>query len=299
MQPLARFRDDLLKQLPDPLLCIDVGARWGADIALLLLKERAKLLCFDPDEAECARLQALQPISEVEYVPLALSSDGRELQLTVTREPACSSIYEPLPVLYEHYPALEVIVPERAVTVPSTSLDEYLQGRELGKPDLLKLDTQGSELDILRGSINSLSAACMIDIEVEFNPIYRGQALFGDVDVFLRARGFSLWRLPLLVHYAPTNFPCAETPVQAVSTPPERREDANPGNGQLFWAQAHYVRTECLIADERRIAAPLARRAAVIASAYGYWDLALMVLAKCADTGHEAAALRNLLTAAQ
>jgi FkbM family methyltransferase len=299
MQPLASFRADLLNQLPQPLLCVDVGARWGADSALLLLKERAKLLCFDPDEAECSRLQALHPISEVEYVPLALSSDGRELRITLTREPACSSIFEPLPALYEHYPALEVIVPERAVTVPSTSLDEYLEGRDLGKPDLLKLDTQGSELDILRGSINSLSAACMIDIEVEFNPIYRGQALFGDVDVFLRAHGFLLWRLPLLVHYAPANFLCAETPLQAVSTPPERREEANPGNGQLFWAQAHYVRTECLVADERRIAAPLARRAAVIASAYGYWDLALMVLAKCADTGHEAGALRDLLTAAR
>jgi FkbM family methyltransferase len=292
---LEQFRRDLLSQIDTPLLCVDVGARWGVDSALLLLKERAKLLCFDPDEEECARLQVHHSLDEVEYVPLALSSDGRELSLTITRQPACSSIFGPEEALYTHYPALVDIVPERVVSVPSTSLDKYLADRGLSKPDLLKLDTQGSELDILKGAVNNLSAACMIDIEVEFNPIYRGQALFGEVDLFMRANGFSLWRLPMLVHYAPKNFPASETPVQALSVP-GCLETVNPGNGQLFWAQAHYVRSECLVTDARPISAAFAHRAAAVASAYGYWDLALMVLEKCDATNFEASTLRGFLS---
>lgn len=70
----------------------------------------------------------------------------------------------------------------------------------------------------------------------------------------------------------------------------------SPGNGQLFWGNAHYVKTECLATDHRPVAAESAKRAAAIASAYGYWDLALMVLGKCKDTSFEASTLRGLLS---
>lgn len=291
---LEQFRRNLLSRV-ELLLCVDVGARWGVDSALLLLKEKAKLLCFDPDEEECARLQIDHSLDAVEYVPLALSSDGRELSLTITRQPACSSIYPPMEAMYRHYPALIDIEPERVVSVPSTSLDKFLADRGLQRPDLLKLDTQGSELDILQGAVNNLSAVCMIDIEVEFNPIYSGQALFGEIDLFMRTHGFSLWRLPALVHYAPETFPSLKTPFQAVSHP-GRLETVNPGNGQLFWGQAHYVRSEFLPTSPRPLSADFAYRAAVIASAYGYWDLALLVLEKCKDAAFEASSLRELLS---
>lgn len=292
---LAQFRNDLLDKLPERLLCVDVGARWGADNTLMLLKHKAKLLCFDPDAEECARLQALHPIDEVEYVPQALSQDGSELTLYTTREPACSSIFPPIEAIYSNYPALDIITPVQSDQVPSTTLDRYLATVELGLPDLYKLDTQGSELDILKGGVASLAGACMIDIEVEFNPLYGGQALFGDVDVFMRSHGFVLWRLPLLVHYTPAEVAAASTAISSISTPPGRFEVSNPGNGQLFWAQAHYVRSKCLITDPTDIDAHFARKAAAITSAYGYWDLALMALKKCPDTQEEAQVLQTLL----
>ena len=228
-------------------------------------------------------------------MPLALGADNNDLSLTITKEPACSSVFSPIESIYENYPALDVIRPERIVSVPSTTLDAYLATRGMGKPSAFKLDTQGSELAILKGSIDNLSEACMIDIEVEFNPLYQGQALFHEVDAFLRGQGFALWRLPQLVHYTPEHFSASETAVESVSTPPARVERSNPGNGQLFWAQAHYVRASSLVWDSTSISAEFARRAAVIASAYGYWDLSLMVLAKCSETAPEASTLRSIL----
>lgn len=292
---LDEFRRTLLSKIERRLLCVDVGARWGVDSALLALKGKAKLLCFDPDEEECARLQAGHSIDELEYVPIALSSDGRDLSLTITQEPACSSIYPPIKSLYTNYPALAQTAPAQVVAVASTSLDQFLASRDLGKPHLFKVDTQGSELDILRGSVANLSEVCMIDIEVEFNPIYQGQALFWEVDAFMREQGFVLWRLPQMVHYSPVSVPAAETPVEVVAYPPSRVLKTNPGNGQLFWGQAHYVRADLLPSSDAQLSLQPALRAAAIASAYGYWDLALMALQKSPEAGAEARQLQSLL----
>jgi len=50
---------------------------------------------------------------------------------------------------------------------------------------LVKLDTQDSELDILMGA-EELPASCVgLAVEVEFNALYKGCALFHEVDKFL------------------------------------------------------------------------------------------------------------------
>jgi FkbM family methyltransferase len=294
-QALADFRQVLIAELSDPILCIDAGARWGADQAFLALKNDATIFCFDPDAAECARLQAMEPGERVHYVPLALSADGRTLDLHVTREPACSSVYPPDPYLHANYPGLGIIEPVALQQCNSVTVDHFLGDGQSGPLAWMKLDTQGSELDILRGSVANLPTVCMIDIEVEFNPLYLGQPVFSDVDQFLRAQGFSLWRLPLLAHYSVGDLPDAHTPVRSDSSPRDMLQTSHPGNGQLFWAQAHYVRTDCLPAHRAMPERQLALKTALIASAYGYWDLTLMALGKRADTAAFATALQALL----
>jgi hypothetical protein len=82
-----------------------------------------------------------------------------------------------------------------------------------------------------------------LEVEVEFNPIYVGQPLFGDVDKFLRDRGFVLWKLSTLAHYSRadasraeeqpnTNYYDSQTVSHAVLS------------GQLYWGHAYYVRKE-------------------------------------------------------
>lgn len=294
-QALADFRQTLVAQVTDPILCIDAGARWGADQAFMALKDEATIFCFDPDPEECARLQALEKSGKVHYVPLALSSDGSTLALHVTREPACSSVYPPDPYLHANYPGLGIIEPVALQLCNSVTVDGFLGDGKIGLLAWMKLDTQGSELDILRGAIGNLSKVSMIDIEVEFNPLYVGQPVFSDVDQFLRAQGFSLWRLPLLAHYSMGDIPDAHTPVRSDSSPRDKMQTSHPGNGQLFWAQAHYVRTECLPAHPTIPDRQLVLKTALVASAYGYWDLALMVLGKRSDTSAFAAGLQALL----
>jgi hypothetical protein len=59
-------------------------------------------------------------------------------------------------------------------------------------PDFLKLDTQGSELAILRGAKDALRRIGLVEVEVEFVEFYENQPLFGDVVQFMTNEGFEL-----------------------------------------------------------------------------------------------------------
>ena len=60
-------------------------------------------------------------------------------------------------------------------------------------PHLLKLDTQGSELEILRGLRRDQFANVLaVEVEIEFHEVYRGQPLFPEVHQFMRDAGFAL-----------------------------------------------------------------------------------------------------------
>ena len=61
--------------------------------------------------------------------------------------------------------------------------------------DFIKIDTQGSELSILKGSTDSLKNAIGLEIEVEFVDIYENQPLFNEVDSFVRKMDFELLQL--------------------------------------------------------------------------------------------------------
>jgi hypothetical protein len=56
----------------------------------------------------------------------------------------------------------------------------------------VKIDAQGGALNILSGASHVLDTALGLEVEIEVTPMYQGEPLFGDVDAFLRSRGFEL-----------------------------------------------------------------------------------------------------------
>lgn len=212
----------------------------------------------DPDAQECARLQASYahlPDGYVTCVPVGLARNSGSRNLYLTKEPACSSLHPPNPFLAVNYPALECITLQQVITTQVTTLDAWALENEHQAIDYLKLDTQGSELEILQGGDSLVQTARCIDIEVEFNPLYEGQTLFGETDTYLRSKGFVLWRLSSLVHYSlggdrlpmpDNNTVCFDTNV---------RQEAQAFGGQLFWTDARYVHRDVLAARSAKSAA--------------------------------------------
>lgn len=274
-RPLLSLLAEWLEEL---LVVVDVGARWGAGERWRQYGPNVRVVGFDPDDDECARLTAMEPPDGVvRYVPAALGPVTGPATLHVTAEPACSSLYPPDPAALRHRPELHVIAPAGTAEIAMTTLDEWHAASDLPHVDVLKLDTQGSELGVLQGGVATLGSVRLLEVEVEFNEIYADQPLFGDVDRFLRERGFVLWRLQHLVHYGTDEAPATG------AVPDEQFFDSAPvpvagRGGQLYWGHAYFVRRELAFPEGARTSWQRAVRDACAATAYGFDDLALAVL---------------------
>ena len=83
------------------------------------------------------------------------------------------------------------------VPVPTIALDGFCAENKVDRINLLKLDTQGSEVNILRGASNSLSSE-RIDViltEFFFVPHYDGAPLLHHIWAFLEGYGYTLFQI--------------------------------------------------------------------------------------------------------
>ena len=232
------------------LVVVDIGCRWGFAEKFIDEKGAFHAYGFDPDIEECQRLSKRYASSNVSLIPLGLAGIPGKRTLYITQEPACSSLLQPDPELTENYPALQCARHVSTVEVETTTLDHWALRDGVHVVDYIKVDTQGTELEILRGGINTLKNVRCLEVEVEFNPIYLGQPVFADVDMFLREQGFVLWKLTNHVHYSRDGAPMEPLGEDAIFYDDKQRVAHPLFGGQLYWANAHYVRKSVLSAKD-------------------------------------------------
>lgn len=81
------------------------------------------------------------------------------------------------------------------VAVELRTLDELVGAMppsEVGSRFLLKLDTQGFDMEVLSGATSVLSRVQIVVTEVSLRPIYQGAPLFPEVLEFMSTKGFRL-----------------------------------------------------------------------------------------------------------
>lgn len=271
----------LVRELSSTVTLVDVGARWGPVHLWREFGDKARLICFEADAEECERLNQLAENKNAIYVPYALADHDRGITLYFTEDdPGGSSSYP----LVQGFPTFGMRQPVRTIACPSVTLDQYCARHDIRNVDAIKLDTQGSELDVLRGAIRAIKTVSFIDIEVEFNELYEGQPLFCDVDRFLRDHGFVLWRMNALAYYSNGLVTNSSAGIWIASHPGSYQLH-DQDNGQLFWGQAQYVRREFAPTEpDARLDREQALKAAILTGQYGYWDLSLEILRKSGDT---------------
>ncbi|HVL51216.1 MAG TPA: FkbM family methyltransferase [Actinomycetota bacterium] len=259
--------------LPAPLTVVDVGCRWGPAEQWSKLPN-VRLYGFDPDPEECERLnRAAGGNRRVTYVPAALGAAPGEAKLHLAAEPACSSLYPPDEELAERRPGLGLIKQVGQEQVTIETLDAWCSANEVERVDFLKIDTQGAELDVLKGAEKILGTVRAVEVEVEFNPIYLGQPLFSDIDIFLREHGFVLWRMGELTHYGLGGGLSTFKTTESLYFDHSEPSRVQGGGGQLFWANAFYVRGS-LASGTGEAEWPDRLADAVVAGGLGFWDLA-------------------------
>lgn len=198
----ARLREPFAALAREGLGVLDVGARGGVHPIFRELAPILNLVGFEPDAEECRRLQdapRVPAFRSLSYVPCALGARDTQQPLYLARSRGTSSFYQADRRLLDRFPDPERFEALATVPVPVRSLDSLMADPSVMMPravDLLKLDTQGSELDILRGARETLGRQLVaVEVEVEFARLYEGQPLFRDVDAFLDEAGFTLFKL--------------------------------------------------------------------------------------------------------
>lgn len=169
---------------------IGVGKDAYSDLAKVLPCE---VIGFEPVAVECERLVAMN-IPGRTYLPYFIG-DGSVRTFYQCNAPMTSSLFEPNTALLEKFQQLgDVTRVVRTEAVETRRLDDI---PETAGVDFLKLDVQGGELVVLQGAEKRLKDVLVIHTEVEFIPLYKGQPLFADIDVFVRSHGFALHKLKL------------------------------------------------------------------------------------------------------
>jgi len=182
----------------------DVGANVGE--TSLTLHERfphARVVAFEPHAATYERLRGNVEGEGIVPSNLALGSASRSAELFVYRFSTLNSLIEDAPYAVRFG---ETATPE-AVTV--STLDEFCSENEIVTIDLLKIDTEGTDLDVLRGGERMLREGRIRFVVTEFNDLLdprgaRGGALL-PIARFLHQFGFRL-----IASYTEQVFPDGE-----------------------------------------------------------------------------------------
>jgi FkbM family methyltransferase len=248
-----------------PLVLVDVGVRWGVHERWSGVADHLRVIGFEPDPDEHARLTA-QAAQGVTYLRAALAQEAGEVTLNITRSPACSSLLRPNSEFIRSFPDAGRFDIVRAAEVTADSMDAQLAEAGVNDVDFIKLDTQGSELAILRGATRSLESAFGLEVEVEFAALYEGQPLFADVDAHMRDAGF--WLFDVRPYYWKR----------------EAGKSLGGPRGQVVFGDALYLRTPSSLSEllsaltDAQDVKSKVLRAMSVCLVYGYVDYALELL---------------------
>lgn len=91
----------------------------------------------------------------------------------------------------------EVFVTKEVIKIDSLTLDDFTAQNQIDKIDILKMDTQGTEYQILEGASNYFkqNKISLIYLEIITMPTYQGQKNLDEILLLLRRNGFALYYL--------------------------------------------------------------------------------------------------------
>ena len=185
--------------LETPLSFIDIGARGGAHEIVEPIAKLTSVLGFEPDLEECKRLLKLPDVTEpwanITIEPIALYDKDGDAELVIVNESTNTSLLPPNKEFTERYNMKKWQEVGRT-KLKTTTLDKVIESKKDGVKygEFIKIDTQGTEFEILKGSINTIkNNTNTIIAEVSFCELYSGQKLFAELEMLLRDCGFSFY----------------------------------------------------------------------------------------------------------
>lgn len=175
-------------------IIIDVGGFDGGTAMYFASQfEEAEVYCVEPNARLVPTLKEIESRHKKIFVRnLALGSSRGEADLHVTSNNVSSSLNElsveeigRMPLTFQ-----AGLKEEEKLQVRVSTLDEEFE--EFSDILLIKLDTQGTELDILRAGTETLKKTKFVLTEMNNHQMYKNTCQYFEVDELLRSRSFRL-----------------------------------------------------------------------------------------------------------
>ena len=181
---------DILDQL-DCATLIDIGANRGQfAIAARYCWPEAQIYSFEPLIGPARTLsRVFEGDDRVRLFQYAIGNKEEEALIHVSRMDDSSSLLPISQFQDQIFPGTYEIATRKIQSYP---LDQVLNEEDIAAPAMLKIDVQGYELNVLRGSKLLLRHILYVYVECSFLELYQGQPKAHEVIAFLHEQGFNL-----------------------------------------------------------------------------------------------------------
>ena len=259
----------LIAALPEDffLTFVDVGSAGGLHKRWRPFEPVLSAVLFEPREGGSPSGTLGRGKSRT--YPVALGDRAGEVDLHITQLANMSSFLKPDAEVFGRYRKkgadARVVATEK---VPVERFDALAEADGI-RPDVLKVDTQGSELLVLQGAEQSLSSVLVAEIEVSFFRRYVGQPVFAEIEAWMNERGFELVELHKLKRYRAANSLGIRQPVLGGAQ----------RSGRVAYGDAIFMRSpDAILAAARKDGGASVLKAMVALFAYGKADHAAALL---------------------
>jgi len=248
----------------DDITLVDIGARGGLQEHWDKISDKLNVIMFEADKRECLALTKKLP-SNFKVINAALSDKHGSMPLYLCRKRATSSVYKPKVDFLKKFEDIRRFDIEKSIKIESDTLDNQIRLNNISDVDFIKIDTQGHELNILKGSKWILKKTVGLELEVSFAEMHSGQPLFHEINEFMTKKGFALFDLSLVYW---------------------NRQGGNKYHyskkGQLVWGDALYLRVQEKIVRLLRCEEKIIK-AFQIYNLFGYLDISSALLREACD----------------
>ena len=185
---LVKYLDYL--KFNDKFTIIDIGARGNIGEPLSWIPEKyLNFIGFEPDREEFIKLK--NKFKYRKYFNFALSDKKKIKTFWNLKDPSSSSFYEPNiehNMRYNKAHHLNRVVSHKS-KIACNKLDNL--AKDIKDLDFLKIDTDGSEFDILKSGHTLLKKnSSMVLIETWCDPIYKNIKMFDEIIKLMRSYGY-------------------------------------------------------------------------------------------------------------
>lgn len=169
---------------------VDVGANKGQFATFSRATwPSCRIISFEPLDEPADIFDAIFSADpKVSLHRAGVAAAEADLEINVTAHEDSSSFFEVSEIQQKAFGSVTV----DKKTVHCGPLSHFIGAQDLGASALLKIDTQGYELEVLRGSVDLLPSFHAIYCELSYVELYRGQPKASEVICFLREHGFNL-----------------------------------------------------------------------------------------------------------